>query len=238
MDSFGFTVIFHWMLLVMDGSAVINLRKNTDSIVFLNLDIVCTILSIVIGWLPCIVWDESIRILAFSVLIIRRIDQSGRTFRVRSWVLSDSKIYRVCSRGKTFIFIFFFNVINYIRTGVHPCLPIQIGGSVASTASIRLTLSVTLSLHLASLNELPLGLHELIELFAGLGCHLSYSLGWICSFDSISWVVGIANPFTRPLSAIWRRFSALLTLVLGSISTNHYLMLLIFVWYVQTRLIV
>ena len=89
----------------------------------------------------------------------------------------DSKIYLMSCRGKTFIFIFFFNILICNRSGVHPRLPLDIRGGIAATPRVRLTLGVALGRHLAPLDEFSLGLHELVELLAGLGGNLGTALG-------------------------------------------------------------
>jgi hypothetical protein len=88
------------------------MRKNTDYVGFLILACLSTIIkSVFIFVVRGISSDKPVYKLAFGVLIVIGVYESGRAFRVRSRLSFDCKIYCVWCRGKTFIFIFFFNIL-------------------------------------------------------------------------------------------------------------------------------
>ena len=120
-----------------------------------------------------------------------------------------AQIYSKASRGNTFIFIFFVDiVIRDCRTS-QPRLLFLLRCRVSEAAGVWLTLNITLGMRLTSLDKLSLGFHQLVELLGAfarvLCCH---SLTCVCSFGSSNSSIGIAIAFVRPLPAIRWGFRA------------------------------
>ena len=98
------------------------------------------------------------------------------------------------SRGKTFIYIFIFDILICILSSTLSRLPVNVWDTCSDTASVRLALGVTVTMGLTFLDELPLWFHQITNLLASLRNMLGTSLNYIC-FCRDFWI-GIAKSLT------------------------------------------